>query len=87
MRVRAVLVYTVLRVLAFAVPFGILYAVGLEWWISALVAAAIGFCVSYIFLRRQRDDVARRLADVRAKGQKPGADEDAEDAPPPSSAI
>jgi hypothetical protein len=79
-RVRAVLLYTVLRVLAFAVPFGILYALGLEWWISALVAAAVGFCVSYIFLRRQRDDVALRLAEARANGPKPGVDEDAEDA-------
>jgi hypothetical protein len=45
-RVRAVLLYTVLRVLAFAVPFGILY----------------------------------RIAEARANGPKPGADEDAEDA-------
>lgn len=79
---RAVLLFTVLRVLAFAVPFGILYALGLEWWIAALIAAAVGFCVSYVFLRRQREQVARQLAEVRANGPKPRADEDAEDAPP-----
>jgi hypothetical protein len=80
--VRAVLLYTVLRVLAFAVPFGILYALGVEWWIAALLAAAVGFCVSYIFLRRQRDEVAVRIAEARANGPKPRADEDVEDAPP-----
>jgi uncharacterized membrane protein len=80
--VRAVLLYSVLRVLAFAVPFGILYAMGLDWWIAALVAAALGFCVSYIFLRRQREHVAVQLAEARANGPKPRADEDAEDAPP-----
>ena len=75
------LLFSVLRVLAFAVPFGILVALGLEWWISALVAAAVGFCVSYIFLRRQRDRVAIQIAAARAGGSKPRADEDAEDDP------
>lgn len=81
---RAVLLFTVLRVLAFAVPFGILYALGLEWWIAALVAAAVGFCVSYVFLRRQREQVAVQLAEARANGPKPRADEDAEDDAPPA---
>lgn len=76
------LLFSALRVLAFAIPFGILYALQLEWWIAALVAAAVGFCVSYIFLRPQRDRVARKLAEARAATPKPGADEDAEDAPP-----
>lgn len=76
------LLYSALRVLAFAVPFGILYALGLEWWISALIAAVIGFCVSYVLLRPQRDRVALRIVEARAAAGAPKADEDAEDAPP-----
>ena len=76
------LTYTALRVLAFAVPFGILYALGLEWWVSALIAAVIGFCVSYVLLRPQRDRVALQIVAARAGSATPRADEDAEDAPP-----
>ena len=75
------LLYTALRVLAFAIPFGILYAIGLEWWIAALIAAVVGFCVSYVLLRTQRDRVALRIAEARAGSRRPQADEDAEDAP------
>ena len=76
------LLFSALRVLAFAVPFGILYAIGLEWWISALLAAVIGFCVSYIVLRPLRDRVALRIVEARAGSTAPRADEDAEDASP-----
>ena len=76
------LIYTVLRVLAFAVPFGILYALRLEWWVAALVAAVVGFCLSYVLLRSQRDRVALRIAEVRAGSPRPNDDEHAEDAPP-----
>jgi len=75
------LIYSALRVLAFAIPFGILYALGLEWWISALIAAVVGFCVSYVLLRSQRDRVALRIVEARAGSTKPQADEDAEDVP------
>lgn len=76
------LIYTVLRVLAFAVPFGILYALRLEWWVAALIAAVVGFCLSYVLLRSPRDRVARRIADARARSPRPADDEHAEDAPP-----
>ncbi len=75
------LIYTVLRVLAFAVPFGILYALGLEWWVAALIAAVVGFCLSYVLLRSQRDRIALRIAAARS-GPRPADDEHAEDAPP-----
>lgn len=74
------LLFSALRVLAFAIPFGLLYALEVQWWIAALVAAAVGFCLSYIFLRPQRDRVARRLAEARTPTREPGADEAAEDA-------
>ena len=81
MRVRAWILYSIVRVLVFAVPLGILLVIGLEWWIAALVAAAIGLCVSYIFLRPLRDQVASQLAAARAGAAEARlrTDEDAED--------
>jgi len=81
--VRSWLLFSALRVLVFLVPFGVLFALGLEWWIAALVAAAIGFCVSYIFLRPLRDRVALQLAESRGRPSTPTSDEEAEDASPP----
>ena len=74
------IVFSVVRLLAFVVPFVVLTAVRLDWWIAAIGAAVIGFCVSYIFLRPMRDRVALQLAESRARGPKPTADEAAEDA-------
>ncbi len=76
---RAWLLFSVARVLAFAVPFAVLFAIGLEWWIAALIAAVVGFCVSYIFLRPLRNRVALQLAEARNAAPKPSADEEAED--------
>lgn len=76
---RAWVVYTVLRVLAFAVPFGILVALRVDWWWAAVIAAVIGFCLSYILLRSPREAVARSLAEARASAGKRGDDEAAED--------
>jgi hypothetical protein len=85
--VRDWLLYTALRVLAFAIPFGILSAIGLEWWIAAPIAAVVGFCLSYVLLRTQRDRVALRIVEARAAAGTPRADEDAEDAPPAPPAV
>lgn len=62
--------YTLVRVGLFAVAFAILYLLGLEWWLAALVAAAIGFCLSYIFFRGLRQRVAGELAEARARTDK-----------------
>lgn len=75
--------YTLLRIGLFALIFVILMLVGLEPWIAALVAAAVGFCVSYIFFRPLRQEVADELAEARAprRAARGGvvSDEDAED--------
>ncbi|WP_309710616.1 DUF4229 domain-containing protein [Pseudolysinimonas sp.] len=81
---RAWLLFSALRVLVFAVPFAILYALGLEWWLAALIAAVVGFCLSYIFLRPLRDRVASQLAEARSAAPKPTDDEAAEDTAPGS---
>ena len=46
-------------------------------WIATLLAAVIGFCVSYIFFRRSREDVARGIYEAR-HAEKPVVHEDAE---------
>jgi membrane protein implicated in regulation of membrane protease activity len=58
--------YTLLRVGLFAVFFAVLFVLGLQWWLAAILAAALGFCVAYIFFRRLRERVALDLAAARA---------------------
>ena len=79
--VPAWLVFTVLRVLLFAVPFVVLSLLGIEGWLAALLAAVIGLCLSYIFLRAPRDTVARGLYEVRHRDKEPvHPDAESEDA-------
>ena len=71
MRVRSVLLYTVLRLLAFLVPFGIfmlfpVFQDGL-YWLAAVFAAIIGLSLSMLFLRRPLDDVTAGIAERRAQ--------------------
>lgn len=68
------LAYTLLRLGLFAVLFAVLMLLGVEWWLSAVFAAVIGLCIAYIFFGRLRDQVARELAERRAR---PTADADA----------
>ena len=49
----------------FAVPLGVLLALQIQWWLAALFAAVIGLCLSYIFLRKPRESVARDLYAAR----------------------
>jgi hypothetical protein len=62
--------YSLIRVGLFAVAFAILFLVGLPWWLAALLAAAIGFCLAYIFFRRLRERVAADLAASRTSTDK-----------------
>ncbi|MCI4656244.1 DUF4229 domain-containing protein [Cryobacterium zhongshanensis] len=57
--------YSVYRILMFAVPLAVLLMLSIVWWISAIVAALIGLCLSYIFLRTPREQVARDLYTAR----------------------
>jgi hypothetical protein len=79
--VPAWLVYSVLRVLMFAVPLAGFLLLGFNPWLATVLAAIIGFCLSYIFLRKPRDEVAEGLYRVRHRTSEPvGQDEEAEDA-------
>jgi uncharacterized membrane protein YjjB (DUF3815 family) len=70
--------YSLLRVGLFAVFFLVLFLLGLEWWFAAIIAAALGFCVAYIFFRPLRERVAAELAAARARSD-PRPDEAVED--------
>jgi hypothetical protein len=82
-KARSALIYTVLRLLAFLVPFGILMlfpVMQTYYWLAAIFAALIGLSLSLLFLRRPLDDVTSGLAERRAKVRSAMSDEEAEDA-------
>lgn len=62
--------YTLVRLGIFALFFAVLFLLGLEWWLAAVLAALLGFFVSYIFFRRLREQVAADLAASRANRDK-----------------
>ncbi|GAA3940396.1 DUF4229 domain-containing protein [Microbacterium soli] len=74
------LVYTVLRLLAFLVPLAIMwlfFPIFREfWWLAALFAALIGMSISLMFLRTPLSDASRA---IYAKRNRQGTDEDVED--------
>jgi len=79
-----ILVYTVLRLLAFLVPLAILwlfFPIFREfWWLAAIFAALIGMSISMLFLRTPLTDASARLQERRASRSSGGqADADAED--------
>lgn len=83
MKFRSALVYSVLRLLAFLVPFVILMLFPIMreyYWLAAIFAALIGLSLSMLFLRRPLDQMTAGMAERRAAVQRPVSDEDAEDA-------
>jgi hypothetical protein len=82
-KARSAIVYSVLRLLAFLVPFGILMLFPIMreyYWLAAIFAALIGLSLSVLFLRKPLDDVTSGLAERRAKARAAAGDEEAEDA-------
>jgi len=82
-KARSAIVYSVLRLLAFLVPFGImmLFPIMREYyWLAAIFAALIGLSLSVLFLRKPLEDVTTGLADRRAQARAAATDEEAEDA-------
>jgi membrane protein implicated in regulation of membrane protease activity len=70
-------VYSLIRVGVFAAVFAVLYLLAeLEWWLAAIIAAAVGLCVSYLFFRPQRDELVRSIT---TRPESPRTDESAED--------
>lgn len=83
MRARSALVYTVLRLLAFLVPFALLmlFPVFQELpWLAAIFAALIGLSLSLLFLRRPLEEITTGLAERRAARGSAAQDAATEDA-------
>ena len=73
-KVKPWVTYTLLRLGLFAAVFAVLMLLNVAWWLSAILAAIIGLCVSYIFFGGLRDAVAR---DIAARRAAPASDVDA----------
>lgn len=61
------LIYTVLRLLFFAVPFAVLYWLGIWPWLSAIFAALIGVSLSIILLSKPRAVASESIYDWRTR--------------------
>ncbi|MFP7762246.1 DUF4229 domain-containing protein [Marisediminicola sp. LYQ134] len=72
------ILYTVIRLGIFAVVLTALLLIGLEPWVSAIAAAVVGLCVTYIFFSRQREQVVTSFYEYRTAGPR-DADADVED--------
>lgn len=72
------MLYSLLRFGIFAAVFTLLMIVQGDWLISAVIAAIIGFALSYIFLGKLRDAVALDIA-ARRSGPSHDPDRDEED--------
>ena len=82
MRTRSAVLYSVLRLLAFLVPFGVLMLFPVFqdlYWLAAIFAALIGLALSLLFLRRPLDDVTSTLAARRTERAAERRDETVED--------
>lgn len=83
MRARPTIVYTVLRLLFFIVPFALMMLLPPlreYYWLAAIFAALIGLSLSVIFLRKPLTEMTSGMAQRRAaKTAPPETDEDVED--------
>jgi uncharacterized membrane protein YciS (DUF1049 family) len=73
------IIYSLLRLGIFAAVFALLMVAQSDWWLSALIAAIVGFAVSYIFFGKLRDAVALDIVARRSTASH-DPDRDAEDA-------
>lgn len=60
------IVFSLIRLGSFVVALAILLIIGVNGFIAAFGAAVIGFCVSFIFQRRQREAVSISIGQLRA---------------------
>lgn len=71
--------YSLVRLGLFAALFAVLMVLGIEWWISALLATVMAFALAYIFFYRQRQALAADLERMVTKNKAPDADSAVED--------
>lgn len=76
----SLLLFTLLRLLFFIVPFGLMMLLPIfqqYYWLSAIFAALIGLSLSFLFLRRPFD--ASNTPAAKPKVRQPRADDAYED--------
>ena len=71
------LLYSLLRIAFFAVPFTVFMVLGWAWWLSVIVATLIALPLSVIFLSKPRETAAQSVYDWRNRDRT--ADDIAED--------
>ena len=72
--------YSLVRISVFALALAAMFAVGVIWWLAAILAAVISLCVAYIFFRGMRDALTADFAQRRARPAATDPDASAEDA-------
>lgn len=71
--------YSLARLGVFAVALAVLLFVGIQWWLAALLAALLGFLISYLFFTKLRDAVTADIVARRAAPEQKNEDALAED--------
>ena len=70
MKIPPIVTYTVLRLLAFLVPLGIMWFISPImrefWWLTAIFAALIGMSISILFLRKPLSGASAGIYERRA---------------------
>lgn len=74
---RAWIVYTVIRLGIFAIALAAFLLLQLWPWVAAVLAAVVSLCLSYIFFRGKRDELAKDIY-VRRHSEQRDADNDLE---------
>jgi L-lactate permease len=78
----SLVVYAVLRLAAFLVPFGLMMLLPAFhdlWWLAAIFAALIGLSISVLFLRRPLAEAAQSLAARREAAPRARTERELED--------
>lgn len=73
---RALILYSVIRVVLFAGVFTLLMLLDIQWWLSAALAALISLCIAYIFFSKTRDQVSAGLYALRTRTEEPPREDD-----------
>lgn len=69
-RVKPWVQYSLIRLGVFAIAFTVLMITGqIVFWLAAIIAAIISWCVAYVFFGKLRDAVALDLAQRRSRPQ------------------
>ncbi len=59
------ILYSLIRVGVFTLALAVFLTVGFNVYLAAILAALVGFCVSFIFLRKQREAVSTSIDHLR----------------------